>query len=80
MSNDKAPKLTIELEPEQKRKLEQYIPWGMQSALFRVIVDDLITMFERGNAEVLTSAIITRRINLNDIIQPSDGKHRQSKT
>lgn len=69
MSSKYIPRLSVELDEEQYKKLTKYIPWGMQKLLFSAIVDDLIKLFEQGDAELTIAAIIAGIIKPRDLIK-----------
>jgi len=55
------PRLSIDLTPEQYQELNELIPWGLKSALFGVIVDDLIEVLKKTKTRRLFIALIMRR-------------------
>lgn len=69
MSSKYTPRLSVELDEEQYKKLTKYIPWGMQKLLFSAIVDDLINIFEQGEPEKAIAAIIAGIIKPRELIK-----------
>lgn len=63
------PRLSIPISLEQQRLLQQYIPWGAQSAIFRLIIDDLIHMMEKHGNERVLGAFMARAVELEDLIR-----------
>jgi len=55
------PRLSIDLTPEQYQELNKLIPWGLKSALFGVIVDDLIQVLKKTTTRRLFIALIMKR-------------------
>jgi hypothetical protein len=55
------PRLSIDLTPEQYQELNELIPWGLKSALFGVIVDDLIEVLKKTKTRRLFIALIMKR-------------------
>jgi len=66
MSTDYRPRLSIEITEEQHLALGRLIPWGAKNELFRVIIDDVITLLEKHGA-IIIAAILTRRLNVGDL-------------
>lgn len=61
-------RLVIELEEEQKRRLERYFKWGDLSPFFRFLIDDLLELMEDPkSARMVMSAYIQRKIGLSDL-------------
>lgn len=55
------PKKTIEITEEQMKKLQDLIPWGMCSELFRCIIDDVIALCEE-HGPIVVSAMIAKKV------------------
>ena len=62
------PRLSIPITREQQRLLQQYIPWGSQSTIFRLIIDDLIKMMQRHGSGKVLGAFLSRAVELDDLI------------
>jgi len=61
-------RLSIEIDPEQKKRLEKFFKWGDLSPFFRYLIDDLLEMMEDPKkAQFVITAYVTRRIGLGDI-------------
>lgn len=70
MTEPYKPRIGLEVTPEQFRKLQQYIPWGIRRTLFSAIIDDLIDAIEKtGQGQALIGAIVARQIHLNMLIK-----------
>jgi hypothetical protein len=64
------PRLSIELTPEQKGKLDVLLghTHGLQKVVFGYIVDDLISMLEHENGKLLLGALIGRQMSTIDFL------------
>ncbi len=48
MMEEYHPKLTINITVEQRRRIDNLIPWGLLSRTFNILLDDLLDMIEEG--------------------------------
>lgn len=63
MSIDKTPpRLSIEISEQQFRDLQRLLPHGYKTPLFRVIIDDLITLLEGEDPKLVVGAFIRNRV------------------
>ncbi|MCK5607090.1 hypothetical protein KAR91_34720 [Candidatus Pacearchaeota archaeon] len=73
MTSDYRPRLSIELTELQQAKLfgpNGFISWGQGRALFSVICDDLIDLFETvDDVGLALSAVISRGIKAREVIK-----------
>lgn len=51
------PRLSIEITPQQDKRLRVLIPWGMRRAVFRRLVDDIIVGVETYGTTFLARVI-----------------------
>ena len=65
MANDWRPRLSINIEDAQYKKLQALIPWGVKGQVFKIIIDDLIRLLEENGTEVL-GAILHNKVSLED--------------
>jgi hypothetical protein len=63
------PRLSIPISREQQKLLQQLVPWGALSPMFRLIIDDFILMFEKHGAAKVLGAFMERAVELEDIIR-----------
>lgn len=63
------PRLSVEITEEQYKRLQKFVPWGLQKHLFGVIVDDLLDLLERGDSEKIIAAIIAQMIRPRDLLK-----------
>ena len=61
------PRLSIELTPEQYKKLSNLIPWGQQRAIISTIVDELISIIEK-HGQLAIGAILAKKVKFLDIV------------
>jgi len=64
------PKLQINLSEQQAKDLNKYIPWGLRTRLFWVIIDDLIKIM--GDPELgprFLGGIMSRKIRLDEWVK-----------
>ncbi|KKM73690.1 hypothetical protein LCGC14_1407830 [marine sediment metagenome] len=61
-------RVSVDIEPEQKKKLERYFKWGDLSPFFRFLIDDLLEIMEDPKqAQQVMGAYIGRKIGLPDL-------------
>lgn len=70
------PRLSIEIEEEQHFKLRELIPHGLKTAIFRVIVEELIEIFEdEQTREKFMGLIMNRTITIKSLLEPGESKN-----
>lgn len=55
---DIEPKLSIVITREQRKKLYELLPWGLQGRIFRAVVDDVIYVLENAKAKGLSAMVV----------------------
>ena len=65
---DYRPRLSVDLTEEQSKKLRQYLPWGLQRALFSAIIDDIISLYEIGMGDKVVQAIVTGLMKPSELL------------
>lgn len=66
MDKHRPPRLSVELTDQQALDLRNLLPHGMQKALFRVVVDDVIRMAKK-HKEMFFAAILAKQISFEQI-------------
>lgn len=61
------PRLSVELTMEQKDKLNNLIPWGMQKTIISTLIDQLLSALEEDQGAVL-AAILSKTLTVKDLI------------
>lgn len=62
-----APRLSQELTEEQRRKLNELIPWGYRTPVFSAIIDNLIEILEgedRATRKAFLGALVSEKVTL----------------
>lgn len=67
MSDGFRPRLSVDITEEQNQKLVQYLDHGMRKAIFGVIIDDLLSLFEKHGAGPILGLLIERSITLKEV-------------
>ena len=62
---DYRPRLTIDITYEQKQRLGDLIPWGVQNKLFAFIVDDIIALLEK-HGTLAIAAVLNGQLTTTD--------------
>lgn len=63
------PRLSVDLTEEQSKKLRQYIPWGLQKALFSAIIDDIISLMETDKGDKVIQAIVSGLMKPSELLK-----------
>lgn len=63
------PRLSIEISQEQADKLYKHIAWGEKRRIFAIIVEDLITAFDKFGADKIMGAIKAREVSVMDFVK-----------
>ena len=63
------PRLSIDLTLEQRKRLTEHMQWGMQRVIFSFIIDELINYFDRYGANKVIGALVSRSIELKDLLK-----------
>ena len=60
------PRLNIEVTQDQFDRLQRVIPYGLKGRIFRVLVEELLTILEDTSQrrELILAAIINRMVNV----------------
>ena len=77
MTTEYRPRLSVDIMPEQHRKIQKYFPHGTIKLVFRLVVDDLLAMIERHGAGVVLGCFIDRDIKLEEILRGNDTRFRR---
>ena len=72
---ESVPRLNVEITAEQAEQLQKLIPRGLRGQIFRVLINDLITMLEDATKrELVLAAILNRMINIPETsLETSNG-------
>lgn len=62
------PRLYIDITPEQHKAVQELIPWGLTSYLFRPVIDTMVE-YIRKHGNVAIAAFIAGDLTLIDIIR-----------
>lgn len=69
------PRLSIDLTEEQRDALDRILgQYGLQRAVFSVIVDDLIKSVDEHGPKII-SGLVARAIKLEDIVRSDQDEH-----
>lgn len=73
------PKIAFEITPEQKEKIDKYLPFGLRTRVFGVLTQDLIDLIEKHGARVI-SLIIERSIGVEVMskLELKDGHNKST--
>jgi len=63
-----APRFTISVTPEQYWKIKNHLPYGMQRALFNIIIDDMIKMIDTYGEHFII-ALLQKEISYRTIME-----------
>ena len=74
--SDWRPRLSLEIDEEQYKKLQNLIPWGVKNQIFRIIISDLIEVIEKEGPLVI-AALLSRKIKLSDIVKGGSNEHNR---
>ena len=61
------PRLSVDITEEQSQGLLRYLDHGMRKAIFGVLIDDLLELFEKHGAGPVIGLLIERSITLKDV-------------
>ena len=76
MPEYRPPRLSIEIDEEDKEKLRKLIPHGMQKVVFNLIVRDLISLMEKHGAMKVIEALSCRHIAVDGRMRFSDESNK----
>jgi len=68
---NRPPRLSIEIEPELKKRLDDVISWGQCKRLIGTLVEELIELLEDlepREREITKALIITRKVKVKEIL------------
>lgn len=67
MSDKYVPRLSVDLTPEQQRRLQQLIPWGLRGPFFAILVEDMLNLIEEHGEKVI-AIMISKKLRPRDVI------------
>lgn len=79
MKKDYRPRLSIDISPELKRKVDKYIQWGLLSVIMRLLISDLIDLIEKYGPGLVIGHFINRDITVEDFCKLGDNDGRFKK-
>ncbi len=68
---NRRPRLSVEITPEQAKKLNNLIPWGQQRAVISALVDELVDILEKHGA-VAIGAVLAKRISFLSMVEAKE--------
>lgn len=68
MAKDWRPRLSVDIDGETKKKLDELIPHGALKPTINALLNDLVEMLER-DSQMILGAIMARDIELEDILR-----------
>lgn len=73
------PRLSVEITPYQRRKLNELVDWGDRKELYGVITDAIINLLDgedKQTRKAFIGAICSKHISLLEIVEVNkDGQH-----
>lgn len=69
MATDHRPRLSVEISQAHYDALYRYLEWGERRRLFAIILDDLISAFDRFGADKVIGAMKARELELFDVVK-----------
>lgn len=65
------PRLSIAIDIETQGRLQRLIPWGLQSHIFRVMVDGLLDVLEKSpeHRDIVIAAFMSKDISVLDLLK-----------
>ena len=63
------PRLSIDITEAQSAALYKHLSWGEKKRLFTIVIDDLITAFDKYGADKIIGAMKAREINAMNLIK-----------
>ena len=67
MTKTYCPRLSINISEDQQLALRKYLPWGTQSKVFGVILDDLLELCRKNGSDKVLGAYLGRYIKLEEL-------------
>lgn len=68
MATNPRPRLSIEITPEQYKRLNKLIPWGQQRAVYSALTDELISILEK-HGPLAIGAILAGKVKFLSIVE-----------
>lgn len=70
------PRVTFEVDPDVKRRLDQVIPWGFLTPVYQAITEDLLELLDdEENVKAVLGAIAVRKLHLQDFLRLEIGNN-----
>ena len=72
------PRLCVDISPKEQKRLQELIPWGLQNAIIRTLVDGMLNLIEEFG-EVAIALLLTGKISTLDVIKAVESKVERRK-
>lgn len=70
------PRITFEVDPDVKRRLDMVIPWGFLTPVYQAITEDLLELLDdEENVKAVLGAIALRKLKLQDFLRLEVGNN-----
>jgi len=66
------PRLVVDITRDVQDRLQEHIPWGLQSTIFRTMIDGLLSVLEKGGPgqrDLVIAAFLSRDITVLDLLR-----------
>jgi len=70
------PRLSVDITEKEQDRMRELIPWGLQSAIVRVLMKSALDLIEEYG-EVALAGLITGKVSALDIIRRLDKERKE---
>jgi hypothetical protein len=67
-SSEWRPRLNVDITPEQDTALKRYVPHGLKTVLFSVLIEELVEMLKE-DAPTVISLVLKRKMTAKDLLE-----------
>jgi hypothetical protein len=69
------PRLSVNLTHEEQERMQTLIPWGIQSAIVRTLINGMLNLIEEYG-EVAIAMLLTGKVGIIDIVRTIERRHK----
>ena len=62
------PKITVAVTDEEQKRMQSLIPWGIQAAIIRLLINRVLDLIEE-HGDVVLGALLSGKLTLLDLLK-----------
>ena len=67
------PKITVSVTDEEQKRMQSLIPWGIQAAIIRLLINRVLDLIEE-HGDVVLGALLFGKLTVLDLLKRGKGE------